>query len=745
MEPLKNLLASTKREFDTQKRILSFDEYLALMVQAPKKHLRSSAQYLVDMMDFFGKTPLKTPETEGNPAGQAPSRFHLFDLPVDGLADKLVGQEEVQEQLYRALQGFAQAGINTKLLLLHGPNGSAKTTLVHALMGGAERYSRETEGAQYTFSWVFPTDRQVKSGMGIQNYSAPADVATTYAHLADEEIAAKIHCELSDHPFLLVPAEQRKAFLESAIGREAAQALWAKLPHTITQGELCHRCREIADAILTSHHGDFGKVLRHIQVERILFSRRYRRGLVTIEPQLHVDAQFNQMTINKGFGALPTSLQNLNLFSVTGDLIEGNRGMIEFNDLLKRPIDSFKYLLTACERSSVGVGNTIAYLDTIFIGSCNEQQLDAFKEFPDFGSFKARMELIRVPYLLSVNEERQIYSTVLKKLTKHVAPHTDWTMALWTVLTRLKKPNPINYPPTVSALVSALSPLEKARLYSDHEFPGRLSPEDRKLLRSNARRIRDEYTTIPYYEGRLGASVREARSLLLDAAQNPEFPCVSPLAAFQEIDKFVKRVTEHEFLRQEIKDTYHDATEFIHVARNEYLDRIDREVRGSMGLYDSKQWDDFLKKYIHNISHLLKREKIQNSITGKHEDPDRALIAEFEKIVEAPKDGTELESFRQNMISQVGAWSLDHPQQAVVYSKVFPEYWAKLERHYFESQKHLLTKMHNALQVYGTDREDPYSEGTELAKKTIANMVQSHGYCEACAKEAISFLMKKRY
>ena len=115
-----------------------------------------------------------------------------------------------------------------------------------------------------------------------------------------------------------------------------------------------------------------------------------------------------------------------------GDLIDANRGMVEYSDLLKRPVDTFKYLLIACETGNVNVGSSIAHLDTVLIGSTNELQLDAFKEFPDFTSFKARIELVRVPYLLEYSQEQKIYDLQIKKIAgdKHVAPHTTFVSSL---------------------------------------------------------------------------------------------------------------------------------------------------------------------------------------------------------------------------------------------------------------------------------------------------------------------------
>ena len=83
-------------------------------------------------------------------------------------------------------------------------------------------------------------------------------------------------------------------------------------------------------------------------------------------------------------------------------------------------------------------------LDTIFIGSSNEGYLAAFKEIPEFQSFKGRMELVRVPYLLDYRVEQKIYEAQIKvahaESGKHVAPHVAWVAALWAVLTRMKKP-----------------------------------------------------------------------------------------------------------------------------------------------------------------------------------------------------------------------------------------------------------------------------------------------------------------
>ena len=44
----------------------------------------------------------------------------------------------------------------------------------------------------------------------------------------------------------------------------------------MVDGELCHKCRRIYNALLAAYNGDWLKVLRHVQVERFYLSRRYR-------------------------------------------------------------------------------------------------------------------------------------------------------------------------------------------------------------------------------------------------------------------------------------------------------------------------------------------------------------------------------------------------------------------------------------------------------------------------------------
>ena len=247
-------------------------------------------------------------------------------------------------------------------------------------------------------------------------------------------------------------------------------------------------------------------MLRHVQVERFFVSRRYRQAAATVEPQLAVDARSRQLTMDRSLASLPPALQSLTLYEYQGELVDGNRGVIDFADLLKRPLEAYKYLLGTVEQGRVSLDVASLELDTVFIGSSNEGYLAAFKEIPEFQSFKGRMELVRVPYLLDYRVEQKIYEAQIQvahaESGKHVAPHVAWVAALWAVLTRMRKPLAEKYGKTLADLVVKLGPLEKAQLYADTRHArGAVDRAAARAASRASRRSRASRTATPTTRG----------------------------------------------------------------------------------------------------------------------------------------------------------------------------------------------------------------------------------------------------
>jgi len=418
--------------------------------------------------------------------------------------------------------------------------------------------------------------------------------------------------------------------------------------------------------------------------------------------------------------------------------------VIEFSDLLKRPLEHYKYLLGTVETGIARMNHFLLHLDSVLIASSNEKHLSAFKEMGDFASFKGRIELVRVPYLRRVDEEMRVYEFRLREsVGKHVAPHATWVAALWAVLTRLKKPVSDRYKGDLRKLADHLTPLEKARLYDEGRAPDRLSSQQARELKKHLQDFWKESDNYPNYEGRTGASARELKTAIGNAAQNSSYRCLTPQAVLEELESLTRDKSVYEFLQQEVVDGYHDHEEFVRVAEGEYLDILDEEVREAMGLISEKQYRTMFERYVLHVLAWTRGERLRNPHTGEMERPDEEMMAQTESIVMAGSE--DRREFRRGLIAAVGAHRLEHPEGEIDYSQIFPDLFRRLRDHFFDERKRTLRKnAERVLRYLGDERAQLNSREQAQVQDTLKSL-EKYGYCEHCAKDGIVLLLAKRY
>ena len=763
-ERMKSVAESVERRFKTGRRVLSFAEYLDLFATDPIGYSRDASRYLRDVFDHYGSEPVRHPWGDF-------TRWKLFDLPwepANARGGVLVGQEHVQEEIYRSLSNFAREGRPNRLILLHGPNGSAKSTIVSCLMAALENYSTLDDGALYRYSWVFPSNKTVRGslGFGQTTSGAPAAPASSFAHLTDDQIDAKLLVEVRDHPLFLIPLLERREMLERLF-RDAhekakdstSQASSGRGPHQgegkereveppcewLLRGQLSHKSQEVFEALLSSYGGSYAEVLKHVQVERYFISQRYRVGAVTVGPQMSVDAAERQVTADRSLSALPASLQALTLFEARGELVEAAGGLLEFSDLLKRPLDAFKYLQVSVETGEVALSQQNVQLNCVMMGSANELHLDAFREHPEFASFRGRLELIRTPYLRSYLQEQSIYdSHVVPQVKRHVAPHATLVAAVFAVLTRMRKPNADRYGRGLSTALSSLTAIEKLDLYATGRAPDRLDPDAQKLLASNVKEIYQESDAYPIYEGRIGASPREMRGVLLDAAQSHVYRCLSPLAVIDEIEALCQSKAEFEWLQQEsISGGYHDVKEFRSALLGRLLDTWENEFYTASGFIDEARYAELFDRYVQHVSIWVKKERIRNRVTGDYEEPDEKLMREVERLLDVKGD---VEDARKQMISGIAAWSLDHPGSKIDTATVFPHVLRRMREAILGDRKPAVARLTRDLVILV--REDAVGldmQRKKDAEEAMERLTTRFKYCRNCAADAASTLLRRRF
>ncbi|MEE8468315.1 MAG: serine protein kinase, partial [Planctomycetota bacterium] len=213
----------------------SFPKYLARVEEAPQL-ARNAWQRMLDMIESYGR------ETVDGEPGQR--RWCIFNDPFSGGQEAVYGLEEPLNQLVDVIRAGARGlGPERRIILLHGPVGSAKSTIARLLKHGLERYTHSAAGAIYTFSW----------------------------DIDGEEIPSP----MNQDPLLLVPQERRVAVEE-----RLTHKLRAEYAIRI-EGDLDPVSRFYYSQLMQRYDGDWERVMEHVRVRQFVFSEVDRVGIGT--------------------------------------------------------------------------------------------------------------------------------------------------------------------------------------------------------------------------------------------------------------------------------------------------------------------------------------------------------------------------------------------------------------------------------------------------------------------------------
>lgn len=725
-----------------QQVVLSFGQFLALAEENPAQHMRNAANYLYDTFRFY-----KTREAEYPDLMQA-KRFQLFDRHTEKNGP-IIGGEPVHQELYRLLEGFVCSGYPSKLLLLHGPNGSSKTSTVEAISHAMQEYSKAEEGAVYRFNWVFPADRDATPSsrgdtapIGFTADKTGKEDAASFALLDEKKISCRISSEFKENPLFLLPMPYRQELLTTWM-KKNSDSTEIKLPTHILGSGLSKRNQQIFERLLYAYEGDLQKVFRHVQVERFFYSRQYRVGISTVEPQMSIDAYEKQLTLDKNYTSIPSVLHTISFHQCEGNLVEANRGLLEFSDFLKRPVEAFKYLLTSIEKGTITFPSGTANLDAVLIATTNDKHLDAFKTIPDFGSFKGRVELITVPYLLLPREEEKIYAADIENLqkSKKIAPHCLEVLSRWACLTRLKQPNSELYEAEYRPLVDRLDPLSKLQLYAGDSLHPKFTKKEEQTFSEIRLFLWQESHHMGLYEGRFGASPREIRALLHRAAQQSKEAFVTPEHILEEIRTLTKDRTVYEFLQFEPRNGYHDAVGFIDSVQEAYFKVFENEVIQSMSMADEHEYDSFFSRYVTHVVAEIKKEKIWEEATSSYQPPSQSLMEQVEKILEI----TQAAEHRASILRRIAAQKVEHPDQEIQLPQIFSDHIGKIKDHFYEEKRKMIEDNMQDMLAYRQHKKNTLTQDQqEMVEKIFGNLETHFGYPREMAHHCLQFLLKNR-
>ncbi len=575
----------------------SFHDYLALVTQNPRV-VRSAFQRIYDMITHFGCKRYMWMREEL-------TRYAFFDDPIDNGADAIFGLDRALMNLVDFFKSASHRyGTERRILLLHGPVGSSKSTIARLLKKGLEYYSQLDEGALYTFSWEVPDD----TGNPV---SFP--------------------CPMHEEPLKLIPLAARCDVL-AKINEDLDEA-----SQVVVDGALDPFCRKMSEDLLVRYGGDWHKVIEHVKVRRLILSEKDRVGIGTFQPKDEKNQDSTELTgdINYRKIAEYGTDSDPRAFNFDGELNIANRGMIEFIEVLKLDV-AFLYDLLGASQEHVIKPKKFAqtHIDEVIIGHTNEPEYKKLQSNELMEAFRDRTIKIDVPYNIKLVDEIAIYERDFNKERIrgiHIAPHTIETAAMWAVLTRLEEPKK-----------AGLGLVQKLKLYNGKSIPNYTEDAVRELREEAPR------------EGMQGISPRYIQDKLSNALvsdQAIQQKCINPFMVMNELES---GLAHHSLITdEELKSRYR---ELLGMVREEYEDMLKSEVQRAISA-DEDAIARLCSNYIENVRAYTQHERVRNKYTGKDEEPDERQMRSIEEKIDIPE--SRKDDFRQEIMNYIGALSLD--------------------------------------------------------------------------------------
>jgi serine protein kinase len=594
----------------------SFADYLEIVRNRPDV-ARNAWQRLYDLVMSFGTetyTEYKKPII----------RYRFFDDPFDNGKDAVFGIDVHLMKLVNVLKSAALGfGPEKRVILLHGPVGSAKSTIVRLLKKAVEWYSRTPEGALYSFEWQLPDGQVVPSPM-------------------------------HEDPLRLIPSDMRTQVMEELNRQAGARARY----RIDVEGDLDPVSRYLFREGLRQVDGDWNRLMERVKVKRLLLSERDRVGIGTFQPKDEKNQDSTELTgdINYRKIAELGSDSDPRAFNFDGEFCVANRGIIEFVEMLKLDV-AFLYDLLGASQEHVIKPKKFAQtsIDEVIIGHTNEPEYRKLQSNEFMEALRDRTIKIDIPYITRWSQEARIYRRDFQKRVKRpIAPHTLEMAAMWAVLTRLEDPKKAN-----------LTVLQKMKLYDGKTLPG-FTEDNVKELRKTANR-----------EGMEGISPRYVQDKISNAlVRDIEAPSLNAFMVLNELESGLKN---HSLLNDEDKKRRY--RELLTLVKKEYEDIVKNEVQKAIAS-DEGAIARLCGNYIDNVKAYTQKERVRNSFTGSYDEPDERLMRSVEEkidIAAARKD-----DFRRELMNYIGALALDGKQFNY---KMNDRLYTALELKLFEDQK----------------------------------------------------------
>lgn len=564
--------------------------------------------------------------------------YHFFGNEIFGLEDAI--ERLVEEYFHPAAK---RLDVRKRILLLMGPVSGGKSTIVTMLKRGLERYSRTDEGAVYAIKG----------------------------------------CPMHEDPLHLIPQHLRKDF-----SKEYGIRIEGSLSPLNT----------------IRLEKEFGGRIEDVQVERIFFSEDKRVGIGTFSPSDPKSQDIADLTGSIDFSTIAEygSESDPRAYRFDGELNKANRGMMEFQEMLKCDEKFLWHLLSLTQEGNFKAGRfALISADELIVAHTNEAEYRSFIANQKNEALHSRIIVMPIPYNLQVSQEERIYEKMISDSDMahvHIAPHALRVAAIFSILTRLE-----------DSKKQGVDIVKKMRLYDGENVEG--------FNQLDVEELRKEFPV----EGMKGIDPRYVINRISSTIIRKEVPSINALDVLRSLKE---GLDQHASISDDDKETYMN---YISIARREYDEIAKKEVQKAFVYSYEESAKTLMDNYLDNVEAFCNKNKLRDPLTGEEMNPDEKLMRSIEEQIGISENAKR--AFREEILIRISAYARK--------GKRFE--YSSHERLREAIQKKLFADLKDVVKIT-TSSKTPDESQLKKVNEVIARLIDEYGYNSVSANELLRYV-----
>lgn len=752
----KELLTKTVKDLNEnidahrERRIVSFKKYLEYLAADPEAIIRNVFQVFHDMIKaYVGEGFEEYPDDPEAIGFVFYDCYHLFVEGTDRpfFADRLFANRLVS--LTRAMRKGAQ---QNKIYIFEGPPGCGKSTFLNNLLMKFETYANTTEGGRYEAVWRLSRE---ELGGFIENDAIPivekfnveanandAGNRTVFGKAAvihETDNYVEIPCPSHDSPILIVPKSYRREFFDNLFKnvKFKYKLFTGKEYDWVFQDNPCTICSSIYKALLEKLD-DPARVFDMLHAGPYYFNRRLGQGISVFNPgdkPLRQNVLTNEMLQHRLDSLFKDSNRVRYIFS---NYARTNNGIYSLMDIKSHNKDRLNELHNIISEGVHKVEHVEENVHSLFLALMNPEDK---KNVENIHSFLDRIEYIKIPYVLDIRTEVEIYRNIFgKHIDASFLPKVLHNFARVIIASRLNKRSQallewIKKPKEYELYCDDNLHLLKMEIYTGH-IPSWLLEEDLKNFTAQRRK---KILAEAEFEGTKGFSGRESIKIFNEFFTN-----------YANADKLINMSMLMNFFEKKQKEHPGEIPAgFLDSLCKMYDYNILQEVKEALYYYNEEQIATDLKDYMYAVNFDMGSD-VRCVYTGRRFTVEEDFFRRIESyLLDDDIKDEERRKFRKEVQKDYTADTLTR-EIMVEGREITKTYlYLQLEERYQHNLKQTsldpFLKNENfrrAIKDYGTDDFKTYDERIRQdVTYLMDNLIKRNRYAPKGAKEVCMYVV----